>query len=223
MRFIQHWPAARCMQHNKGITAMNNSKLFIKGLAYCLLIRATTWFAFSIITAITAIIGHAEETPPATITVIIAQPPQQPLQVEQIHETRTEPTALNLSLELENTINAAAQKYGLSPALVRAVIYTESRGKIDAENAYCYGLMQLNKTYAASFMDGAGIENITDPANNIYGGCWFLAELMQWADNNETLALMAYNLGQSGARNKWNSGTRSTNYTEKVQAAKELF
>ena len=169
-----------------------------------------------ILTMLCIITANAETPQPTTAeTAAVETPPT------QTPETTT--TILNLPAELESEIDAAAAKYSLDATLVRAVIYTESRGQIDAENAYCYGLMQLNKRYAETFTTGAGIENITDPANNIHGGCWFLAELMQWADGDETLALMAYNLGQSGAWKYWSSGTRSTSYTEKVQAAKSLF
>lgn len=136
-------------------------------------------------------------------------------------EQETEETLL--AAELEDVVDQTAAQYNLDPALVRAVIYVESRGVETADNGLCYGLMQINRDYEDAFCKGAYVENITDPANNIKAGCWFLADLLQWADGNEDLALMAYNLGQTKAKAWWNDGVRSTKYTKSVQTAKEWY
>lgn len=121
---------------------------------------------------------------------------------EQPETPAAQPTVLELPQELEAHIDAAAAFYGLDPALVRAVIYVESRGQIDADNGLCYGLMQLNKRYADTFMQGAGVENITDPENNVLGGCWYLAEMLEYTGGQEALALMCYNMGAAGTSSK---------------------
>lgn len=149
---------------------------------------------------------QAEETP--------AQQPETPA---------AQPTVLGLPEELEAHIDAAAALYGLDPVLVRAVIYVESRGQVDADNGLCYGLMQLNRKYASVFMEGAEVENITDPENNVLGGCWYLSEMMAYTGGQEALALMCYNMGCSGAQDYWHDGVYSTAYTRAVEEAKELF
>ena len=162
---------------------------------------------------------EAEETETAEAAAPVAAAP-----VEwQPELPAVQTTVLGLPQELEAHIDAAADFYGLDPVLVRAVIYVESRGQVDADNGLCYGLMQLNKKYADTFMQGAGVENITDPENNVLGGCWWLAEMLAYTGGQETLALMCYNMGCSGAQDYWHDGVYSTAYTRAVLEAKELF
>lgn len=148
-------------------------------------------------------------------------PAEQP--EEQPEPPAAQPTVLGLPEELEAHIDAAAALYGLDPVLVRAVIYVESRGQVDADNGLCYGLMQLNKKYASVFTEGAEVENITDPENNVLGGCWWLAEMLEYTGGQEALALMCYNMGCAGAQDYWHDGVYSTAYTRAVEEAKELF
>lgn len=142
---------------------------------------------------------------------------------EQPEPPAAQPTVLGLPQELEAHIDAAAALYGLDPVLVRAVIYVESRGQVDADNGLCYGLMQLNKKYASVFTEGAEVENITDPENNVLGGCWWLAEMLEYTGGQEAMALMCYNMGCAGAQDYWHDGVYSTAYTRAVEEAKELF
>lgn len=131
-------------------------------------------------------------------------------------------SALGLSEDLEGFIEQAAEYYNLPSDLVRAVIWVESRGVTTADNGLCVGLMQLNRDYADTFMQATGALNITEPRYNIVCGCWWLSELLEWADGEEDLALMAYNLGQSKARKNWNNGV-VTSYAVNVQNARSKF
>lgn len=149
--------------------------------------------------------------------VIMITPTPAPTEVPQPQKT-----ALGLSENLESVIEQAASYYGLPADLVRAVIWVESRGVITADNGQCFGLMQLNKQYKDAFIKGAGVQNITEPQYNIMCGCWWLSELLNWADGEEDLALMAYNLGQSKARKNWNNGV-VTSYAVNVQNARAMF
>ena len=124
--------------------------------------------------------------------------------------------------EFENYINQVADFYELPHDLVRAVIWVESRGVITADNGLCVGLMQLNRQYADTFMKATGAQNITDPEYNIQCGCWWLSELLKWADGEENLALMAYNMGQSKALKKWQN-SEVTSYVINVQEARMKF
>lgn len=163
-----------------------------------------------ILTCLLAVMLATSETQNIVIT------PETPTQYAEIV------TELNLPTKIEQVINDTAEENGLSADLVRAVIWVESRGQIDADNGLCVGLMQLNKNYADTFMTLAGVETITDPVDNIKAGCKWLSNLIEWADGNEDLALMAYNLGQTGALKKWNNG-EITNYVTKVQTARGMF
>lgn len=92
----------------------------------------------------------------------------------------------------QDTINTAANKYGVDPALVRAVIHAESAFKPDARSEEgAFGLMQLMPDTAREL----GVVDIMSPDDNIHGGVRYLAQLLQKSSGNTTLATAAYNAG----------------------------
>ena len=89
-------------------------------------------------------------------------------------------------------IKLAAKKSGLPPKLIKAVIYTESRGKENAiSSAGAIGVMQLEPATAKSL----GV-NPWNPKENVIGGARYLARLIKrfgglWR------GLEAYNEGET--------------------------
>jgi soluble lytic murein transglycosylase-like protein len=82
----------------------------------------------------------------------------------------------------------------VSPALVVALIAVESSGRAAAESAAgAQGLMQLIPDTAARF----GVDDPTDPAQNIKGGVAYLAWLLKHFDRDPILALAGYNAGEN--------------------------
>ena len=88
-------------------------------------------------------------------------------------------------------INAAAQQYGISPALVDAVMWQESRYNHKAiSSAGAIGLMQLMPGTARSL----GV-NPYDPWQNVFGGAAYLRRQLEKFGNDVPFALAAYNAG----------------------------
>lgn len=86
----------------------------------------------------------------------------------------------------------AARKYGLDPHLVLAVIATESRFIFRAVSPKgAQGLMQLMPGTARDM----GVTDITNPDQNLDGGCRYLKLLLGRFKGDIELTLAAYNAG----------------------------
>jgi soluble lytic murein transglycosylase-like protein len=89
-------------------------------------------------------------------------------------------------------IRQHAAREGVRADLVRAVIQTESAFNPFARSAKgALGLMQLMPETASDL----GVSDPFDPAQNIRGGVSYLRRLLDRYQNNEELALAAYNAG----------------------------
>lgn len=94
----------------------------------------------------------------------------------------------------KDAIRRAARRYGLSEALVHAVIDTESSYDPNAvSSAGAVGLMQLMPATARRY----GIENRLSPTQNMQGGTRYLSYLLTKFNDNLVLALAAYNAGEN--------------------------
>lgn len=98
-------------------------------------------------------------------------------------------------------IEKAAQKYQVSPALIKAVIKAESNFNHQAVSPVgARGLMQLMPA-TASYLQ---VEDTFHPEQNIEGGVRYLRYLLDLYRNDLPLTLAAYNAGE-GAVNRCNN------------------
>jgi hypothetical protein len=89
-------------------------------------------------------------------------------------------------------IATAARRYGLEPALVKAVIKCESNFDVAAISSQgAEGLMQLMPATQATL----GVSDAFDPSQNIAAGVRYLAILKQTFGTSTPLLLAAYNAG----------------------------
>lgn len=118
----------------------------------------------------------------------------------------TEPAAsqepeydIPLDMELQQYIIDLAERYGLSPELVFAVIGTESNYKPNCtgDNGNSIGLMQIQPRWHQSRMDKLGVTDLSDPYQNIAVGVDLLAEEVH--KGGVTWGLTAYNAGEAHA------------------------
>jgi soluble lytic murein transglycosylase len=119
----------------------------------------------------------------------------------------------------EKLIRAAANRHGVDPALVRAVVWQESRFNARARGRSGeIGLMQIMEPAAHEWARAEGIrsfrhEQLFDPEQNLLAGTWYLQRQLQrfsQTDNPIPYALASYNAGGSNAA-RWRSGIATTN------------
>jgi soluble lytic murein transglycosylase len=119
----------------------------------------------------------------------------------------------------DGPIRAAAARYQVDAALVKAVVWRESRFDPHARGrAGELGLMQLREDAAREWADAEGIEafeheHCLDPVTNTLAGTYYLGKLLKRfaaADDPRPYALAAYNAGRSNAL-KWATGEAATN------------
>ena len=95
--------------------------------------------------------------------------------------------------QVEAWVRELAPEYGLDPTLVLEVIAIESRFDPAATSPKsAHGLMQLMPATASRF----GVEDSSDPIQNLRGGMAYLRWLLIRFDGDLRLALAGYNAGE---------------------------
>jgi soluble lytic murein transglycosylase len=117
-------------------------------------------------------------------------------------------------------ILAAARHYAVDPALVKAVVWRESRFNPHARGSRGeIGLMQIIPSAAAKdWADAEHLatlppEHLLNPVTNTLVGAWYLERLLKryiHTDNPLPYALADYNAGRGNVL-KWEHGSAATN------------
>jgi soluble lytic murein transglycosylase len=153
-----------------------------------------------------------------------------------VYLQRTEPAwwaRLWYPLHYKGIVVAHARNYELDPALLSAVIYSESKFRANAESrSGAIGLMQLEPATAKGIAVHTGgskfvVQDLYNPELNVRYGSWYLHHLLQ-KYGDEKLALAAYNAGQENV-DRWRaqgepiqfSETRA--YVSRVERLKSIY
>lgn len=119
----------------------------------------------------------------------------------------------------DGPIRTAAKRYGVDPALVKAIVWRESRFNPKARGrSQEIGLMQLREEAAQEWADAEELytfehEHCVDPLTNTLAGTYYLSKLLRRytrTDDPVPYALADYNAGRANVI-KWNNGEASTN------------
>lgn len=121
--------------------------------------------------------------------------------------------------QFEAEILEASRRYGVDPALIKAVIWQESRfNPVAVGAAGEVGLMQVTDPAAQEWASAAGVyplprEHLFNPRTNILAGAWYLKRSLNrhpQADDPLPFGLAEYNAGRGNVL-KWARGPAATN------------
>lgn len=109
-------------------------------------------------------------------------------------DTDVVPPMIAQKAHYDRIVNEVAKTYGLDSALLHAVISVESSYRSNAVSRKgAAGLMQLMPVLARHY----GVADPLDPVQNLHGGAKHLRHLLKAYKNDVSLALAAYNSGET--------------------------
>ena len=160
---------------------------------------------------------------PEPIVEVIEQEPVMP--VEKPDEQGPEIYNVPLDATLQRYTYNLCVDYEIEEyyPLVLAVMWRESEfvpTLISKTNDY--GLMQINKINHEWLSEKLGITDFLDEEQNIHAGVFMLSLYLHKYEDIDK-ALMAYNMGEAGAKKRWDAGIYSTNYTRTTRERLELI
>lgn len=118
--------------------------------------------------------------------------------------------------ELQEFTYYLSQGYYIDFSFVMGLMYCESSFRTDCiSGTDDYGLMQINVQNHKWLSEQLGLDDITDPYQNIRAGLYILRKLFEKYDDPVKVT-MAYNMGEYGASQLWKQGVYETSYSKKV-------
>lgn len=126
------------------------------------------------------------------------------------------PLDVNLDENLQEFIYCLSYGYNIDFHFVMGLIQKESNFKINViSRTNDYGLMQINTINHQWLSENFGFNDYLDPYQNTRAGLYILRKLFEKYEDPSKV-LMAYNMGESGAKKLWDKGIESTGYSEDI-------
>lgn len=121
-----------------------------------------------------------------------------------------------LSHGLQEYIYELCAEEHVPMSLIIAMIDHESRFNPEAiSRTNDYGLMQINEVNHESLEERYRCADMFNPYQNVFCGIKVIGSYIE-TYGDYTKALMAYNMGNYGARKAWDNGITSTAYTDLI-------
>jgi hypothetical protein len=132
-----------------------------------------------------------------------------------------------LSYDLQKYTYERCLEVDLEYEMVLAVMWRESTFRLDTvsinrNGTQDSGLMQINDVNRGWLYEQHGISDLFDPYQNIDAGTLILSRLFEKYEN-EKMALIGYQFGESGMLRAWENGTRTTPVSRDVQQKRDEF
>lgn len=163
-----------------------------------------------------------KEVETITITKTVSVPSYE---VDKLPEVEA-PTYFDIPLShsLQNYIYEICADEEVPITLVMAMIDHESNFNPEVvSETDDYGLMQINKINHDQLAEDYQCANMLNPYQNIFCGVKVLSSYLKEYDNDYAKALMAYNMGEYGAKKAWSNGITRTDYTVHVMELWEYY
>ena len=124
-----------------------------------------------------------------------------------------------LSENLQRYIYEVCTDEEVPVALVLAMIEHESGFNPEVISATddC-GLMQINEVNYEWLEEDFRCADMTNPYQNVFCGIKIIGQYLEQYEGDYTKALMAYNMGNYGAKKAWANGVDSTRYTTSIMS-----
>lgn len=152
------------------------------------------------------------------VTTVIPEETNSPIEpIEQVYYD------CPLDNDLQDYIREVCEVNNIPMSLVLAIISAESSFRPNViSKTNDYGLMQINVANHGWLSDEYGVTDFLDPYLNVFCGIQiYKKHYEKYGDVNK--ALMAYNLGATGAKRLWNEGIYETDYTQKILKIMEEY
>lgn len=126
------------------------------------------------------------------------------------------PLDVPMDEDMQEFIYCLSYGYNVDFPFVMALIKHESSFREDVvSKSNDYGLMQINKINHEQLTEKFGVTDFLDPYQNTRSGIFILRNLFEKYEDPAKV-LMAYNMGETGARRLWEKGIYETDYSNSI-------
>ena len=129
-----------------------------------------------------------------------------------------------LSHSLQDFIYEISSDEEIPVSLILAMIEAESGFNPEIiSSTNDYGLLQINKVNHEWLRKSYRTADMLNPYQNVFCGIKIIATYVKKYKGDINKALMAYNMGDYGAKKAWQNGITSTRYSLKIMELKDKY